>query len=176
MTEYVTKMTPEQIAEARRLVDAATPGPYFKNHDDNELTKSVRTLVPKLLDALETAERERDNWKEAGAHYLRSMEYYRDLCDSVAPLFGASIYIADDGTRSTEPLRAKIPELVVEQIKERDAARAQVETLAEALREIAEDAIDIDGRNGERALAALKAAGLTADGSQEASNGALPTT
>lgn len=92
------RLTAEERAEARRLADAATPGPWRADvstpglphelhydvtaHDhltpkgsgmrvsilsyshmpqrDHAFIAASRTLVPKLLDALEAAERERD--------------------------------------------------------------------------------------------------------------------
>ena len=51
-------MTPTEIAAARALCDAATPGPWtagrhLTNQADSELMASSRTLVPQLLDEVE---------------------------------------------------------------------------------------------------------------------------
>jgi hypothetical protein len=51
-------------------------------------------------------------WMDTAAQYARNEDYYRGLLDACAPVLGEAVFIADDGSRSDEPLRAKIPELV----------------------------------------------------------------
>ncbi len=46
--------------------------------------------------------------------FSRNADYYSGLLDEMAHLFGDKVYIADDGSRATDPLRAKFPELARE--------------------------------------------------------------
>lgn len=103
-------MTPEERAEARRLVDAATPGTSVAwisyalrlarktgldfadiepdltlnaaTETDAELFAAARTLVPRLLDALEAAERERDEARALRASSLTVAATTMDERDS----------------------------------------------------------------------------------------------
>lgn len=51
-------------------------------------------------------------WKERAAQHMRNEEFYRDLLDQCAVHLGPDVYVQDDGGRSDEPLRLKIPALV----------------------------------------------------------------
>jgi hypothetical protein len=53
-----------------------------------------------------------DAWKETARQAECNVAYYRDLLDQIAAWLGSDAYLADDGTRFQNPLRAKLPELV----------------------------------------------------------------
>lgn len=63
--------------------------------------------------------RERDAWVESAAQFSRNEDYYRGLLDQCAEHLGDAVFIADDGSRSDSPLRAKIPEIVAALAKSR---------------------------------------------------------
>ncbi len=60
----------------------------------------------------EEAIRERDFWIESAAQFSRNEDYYRGLVDKIGEMLGEEAYIADDGSRSQDILRNKVPELV----------------------------------------------------------------
>lgn len=81
-------------------------------------------------------ERERDNWRESARMFCSNEEYYRGLCDKALNSIGDESYICDDGSRSEDPLRSKLPELVDKLvwdeallIKERDRYREALERI-----------------------------------------------
>lgn len=78
------------------------------------------------------AVRERNNWFETALQNQRNEDYYRDLLDEVAKYLGPEVFIADDGTVSNSPLRAKIPELVrkmTDKYREEEEYRAMQDAL-----------------------------------------------
>jgi hypothetical protein len=70
-----------------------------------------------LPENVERLTRERNQWEDTAAQMCRNMEYYRGLVDQVGRLLGDAAYIADDGSRSDDILRAKVPELVEARLK-----------------------------------------------------------
>jgi hypothetical protein len=62
--------------------------------------------------ALVQHERSIAGWKETASGHLNGMNYFRDLLDRIAQLIGPAAYIDDAGGHHTEPIRAKLPELV----------------------------------------------------------------
>mgnify|MGYP007100090303 CR=1 FL=1 len=121
-------MTPDERAELAQK--------FLEHGHAYPLPVDCMNLARALLDvgdAREAAERERDGWRETAANFHRGMAYYRDTLDSLAHLFGEAAYIADDGSRSDEPLRAKFTELgkqlaarIAEIERERDEATARL--------------------------------------------------
>jgi hypothetical protein len=51
-------------------------------------------------------------WVETSLQHLRNEEYYRGLLNECAKHLGPDVFVQDDGGVVTEPLRAKVPELV----------------------------------------------------------------
>jgi hypothetical protein len=72
------------------------------------------------MEELEKEQNLTDNWVETAKNYANGVEYYRGLVDEIGKMLGDESYIADDGSRSDEILRAKVPELVSARIKEFD--------------------------------------------------------
>lgn len=52
------------------------------------------------------------NWIDTSAQFARNSDYYRDLLDRCGKAIGDRAYICDDGSKSDEVLRAKIPEII----------------------------------------------------------------
>lgn len=57
-------------------------------------------------------------WMETAAQAQQDLDYYRGLLDRIGLLFGQEAFTADDGGLHDEVLRAKVPELVEEAMKE----------------------------------------------------------
>jgi hypothetical protein len=55
-------------------------------------------------------------WMATAAQESRNMEYYRGVLDEVAEVLGEDAYLADDGSVSDSPLRARIPQLVAQRL------------------------------------------------------------
>ena len=72
------------------------------------------------MEELEKEQNLTDNLVETAKNYANGVEYYRGLVDEIGKMLGDESYIADDGSRSDEILRAKVPELVSARIKEFD--------------------------------------------------------
>ena len=53
-------------------------------------------------------------WMETAAMMSRNADFFRGLLDQCAAHLGQEAYTADDGSVWEEPVRLKIPELVVE--------------------------------------------------------------
>jgi hypothetical protein len=65
--------------------------------------------LPKDFDC---AVRERNAWADTCAQQARDIAYYQDLLDQCASHLGPGVFVCDDGSVATSPLRAKIPEMV----------------------------------------------------------------
>jgi len=65
-----------------------------------------------IPDTKEQAIAERDAWIETAAQFSRNEDYYRGLLDLIAGHIGLEAFMADDGSISGSPVRAKLPELV----------------------------------------------------------------
>ena len=88
------------------------------------------------------ARRERDEasaalavWTETAAQESRNTEYYRGLLDQIANAIGDEAFIADDGTCSESPLRAKLPRLVAEERERSKVYERLMHSAARALME-----------------------------------------
>ena len=57
---------------------------------------------------LKQLELERDSWMQTASEFCRSMEYYQQQIDNVAPLLGKHMFVCYDGSTSSEPLRAAL--------------------------------------------------------------------
>lgn len=106
-------MTPEEITKLRDMCNSATPGPLSAawiayalrlarktgldfgdvesdtslnsaREDDAKLFSAARTLIPQLLDALEAAERERDEAREASAAKSAALKGAMNAASSMA--------------------------------------------------------------------------------------------
>ena len=51
-------------------------------------------------------------WMETAAAYSRNVDFYQGLLDKTAAHLGPDVFVSDDGSIQTEPLRLKIPEMV----------------------------------------------------------------
>lgn len=148
-------MTPQElIARARSLSEAATPGPW--------------QIHGKSANKWDNIGRCGD-----GCGILVYGPHDSDFIAASRTLIPALADALEEALRDREPWRTKSADelhLVVNLRKERDTARAQVETLAEALRWYenlarnnsfpSADSIEIWNDRGGRARAALKAAGV----------------
>lgn len=74
---------------------------------------AVTTEESAAQTALFAKERERQAWEETAAQFSRNADYYRGLLDKIGETYGECAHIADDGIRSEDILRAKLPELAV---------------------------------------------------------------
>ena len=190
-------MTPEERAEARRLVDAATPGPWYTGpigvdgpngsmvadcdtQSETRVTLAAdiafiaasRTLIPQLLDALEAAERERERERERDEARL-------SLAKNNAVWLGERLNY-EIAKKERDTARARLAEVKRERddayedanhnadqvatlAKALHDARAQVETLAGALRPFTDERFctGFSGCPNCTARDALNAAGLT---------------
>lgn len=68
-------------------------------------------LVTAALNAYVSAEVQ-SGWEKSAAQFCSGMEYYRGLVDQIGEMLGEAAHICDDGSRSEDILRAKVPELV----------------------------------------------------------------
>ena len=114
--------TPIDIAELRRLIAEATPGPWLRprtgtiEHLGHELVAAVNSLGP-LLDELETARRE--NYDLRDGQFVPALTADRDA---------ARAHVRE--------LEAQCVEALADNVRlsaERDAARAEAAKLREAL-------------------------------------------
>lgn len=51
-------------------------------------------------------------WMQSAAEFANSVEYYQGLLDRCGDAIGEPAFTCDDGSKSEDVLRAKIPELV----------------------------------------------------------------
>lgn len=65
-------------------------------------------------------------WMEIASEYAHNMEYYRGLVDRIGVLLGDEAYICEDGSRSEDILRAKVPELVERRLTPSTGPRAEL--------------------------------------------------
>lgn len=84
---------------------------------------------------------ERDAWQDTAAQYLRNADYYRGLVDQIGKVPGPPAYVQDDGGIVDRPLRAKVPELVIALIAERDALREQLAAVEKVVAEALDDEV-----------------------------------
>lgn len=108
-----------------------------------EALKSVQDLaaqVVRLRQDLETAQKqnrdgfanmervkqERDAWEDTAQNHYRNEQYYRGLLLEVAKHLGDGVFVCDDGSRSEDPLVAKVPELVARLAHENETLARQV--------------------------------------------------
>lgn len=96
MTEDTGEMARELLAEQERI-DAG-----------------VASYIEQLgtPGTLEQAIAERNAWVESACQFSRNESYYCGLIDQIGEMFGEEAYVADDGSRSQDILRAKVPDLV----------------------------------------------------------------
>jgi len=73
-----------------------------------------RNVLQDQVVLLAHSERPPTGWEATALQHLKNEEYYRGLLDQIAATIGEPAYVADDGTRMEEPVRAKLPELVAE--------------------------------------------------------------
>lgn len=84
---------------------------------ENKIIKKdadIASLTQKLNEvtgALNYTRASRDGWENTAATYARGTDYYKSLIDS-ALRDDPKSYVADDGSISEDPLRAKLPEMV----------------------------------------------------------------
>lgn len=92
----------------RRKMGRAAGGPG--------LSKSPLTPFGESLlqdgEALQKALEDVAGWERSACNYAKNMEYYRGLLDQIGSIIGEAAYTCDDGSKSEDVLRAKLPELV----------------------------------------------------------------
>lgn len=59
-----------------------------------------------------SAKKEVETWTETARVYATNEAYYKAMVDKLVPLLDDEVFVADDGSRSDEPLYAKVPELI----------------------------------------------------------------
>lgn len=67
--------------------------------------------IQQLQDEIHNAYKARNNWQETAL-------YYTELLDKIAEHFGIEAYRCDDGSFSDDPLRAKMPDLVSDLVRQ----------------------------------------------------------
>ncbi len=55
---------------------------------------------------------ERDAWEETAKQAQTNCDYYKSLVVKIGEMLGREAYVADDGTKQTDVLCAKVPQLV----------------------------------------------------------------
>lgn len=116
--------------------------------DESEETDwyEAAEMVNMLRERAERAELERDNWRTCSEQFARNIDYYRSLLDACAPHLAPGIYTQDDGGIVTEPLRAKVPELVTALASERDRWREYCQGARETVRTLSDRLADAAAR------------------------------
>lgn len=74
-------------------------------------------------------------WMDTAAHESSGRDYYRGLLYRCGVSLGEPAHLCDDGTRSEDVLRAKVPELVRDLVMERDVLRELVRDASNVIRE-----------------------------------------
>lgn len=97
---------------------------------------STEKLNTGFMKENEDLARQRDNWRETAERSMRDVAYYQAKIDEMALVLGDEVFIQDDGGRVPEPLRAKVPELVIKQANQLTTAKSRVAELEKALKEI----------------------------------------
>ena len=77
------------------------------------------------------------SWIDTASFFYRGEEFFRGLVDECAKHLGEDVFVADDGSVSEEPLRLKVPDLVAKQAAEIAELRAELESLRNALFDMA---------------------------------------
>lgn len=85
--------------------------------------RGLRAVVD--ADFTRKLERERDGWKDTAARSQRDADYYRNLVVCCGNAIGEAAKTCDDGTKSEDVLCAKVPEVVLQIVSERDAWKAK---------------------------------------------------
>lgn len=93
---------------------------YAKADLPPEQIEGMRTFAKAFWDqsrymgasAILMKEMERKNWEDTARQESENRDYYRGLLDECAEHLGDAVFIADDGSKMDEPIRAKIPDLV----------------------------------------------------------------
>lgn len=80
--------------------------------------------VPKVK--LERLTQERENWIATSQQGQRDIEYYQGLLDQCGKSIGKEAYTQDDGNVQESVLRAKVPELVAELVRENARMRSNL--------------------------------------------------
>lgn len=75
---------------------------------------SNRVMDPVLAEAVA---RRIAGWMDIAAQHARNQDYYVELLDRCAGFLGPAAFTCDDGSHSTEPLRAKVPDLVARLVR-----------------------------------------------------------
>lgn len=95
-------MTMDILERLRTVAVGPNPG----------LTETVATAKA----AIAEIERLQEGCTEQARFHLRNELYYRGMLEEIGLMFGDKAFICDDGSKSTDVLIAKIPELVLEKV------------------------------------------------------------
>lgn len=98
-----------------------------------EITSSLRDHAA-LVAERDEASRERDNWTDTAAQWLRNTEFYRGIVVQIGSHFGDAAKTSNDGSVQEDVLALKVPELVSALVAdlsrvtaERDALQARLD-------------------------------------------------
>jgi hypothetical protein len=86
--------------------------------EQERIDAGVRRYIEQLgtPETLEQAIADRNFWVEEACRFSRNEDYYRGLVDRIGAMFGEDAHICDDGSRSQDILRAKVPGLVEQRL------------------------------------------------------------
>ena len=133
-------MDAERIAVAKKVLEhnwRFNVPPAMQYLDASQYIESLEQQVESLKLSLSNNElqigelrKERDAWIETAQQHCRNEAYYRGLVVQIGEAIGEAAYISDDGSKQQDVLCAKVPELAIAAIKERDAALAEAAELS----------------------------------------------
>lgn len=106
--------TDRMLLEIANMVALAKTAGQLKTDLEREKQErnKLETACNEFVELLKRRTSERENWEDTAAQHARNEDYYRGLLDQIAGHLGEAAHTCDDGSRSEDPLRAKLPELV----------------------------------------------------------------
>lgn len=120
----------EQIATLRQELERV----WASRHLWFDAAQHAEATAAHEREARETAERERDAWKETAAQHCRNEAFYRDIVQQTGAHFGPEAYTSDDGSVQDSVLALKVPELAARERARAEAAEAEAEKFRTAAR------------------------------------------
>jgi hypothetical protein len=137
-------MTDELTPEQQAACDAYCNDCGGRTIGGAHIVKSCPKYDPDA--AVENARAGTRRWVETAEQYARNEAYYRDLCRQIGEAIGPAAYTADDGGVHDSVLNAKLPELVVALVQERDYLRAEIPVASAIYTDIMRYMVNHDGR------------------------------
>lgn len=126
--------------------DAPRPEDKPVEFDPSPLNGEMHKELERLAEALRLAEASRNGWKEDCERQTRNTLYYMAQMDRIAKHLGPEVFVADDGSVSEDPIRAKIPEMVASMAYDLSEAKNNYKKACVTIAEMFEAAT---GRHGE---------------------------